>query len=500
MIKVFCDRKEKDLENIWGHIVFHPTNAIEDDWGKLYLDKIAEDGAAKTIRIYSMFEESVLQGENGEMIFDFSKNDARIDYLLSKGFDLFIAYAFFPTWLAAEQDEKLIKPRYKNVTFARSYPADYAKWEEICRVYTQHLIDCYGEEQVSKWRVHCYNEPDHPAFFYANARDHHARAAEYCKLYDAFVRGVTAASENVQIGGPALAETRKNLEFLEDFLIHVKETGVRMDFISFHSYGTGIQGIESGTKPVDVRGAVYNTMTVARIAQIHGFGHLPLICDEWGAITEGYLDKTRIPEMAFREDERYAAYFVRMLTEFDELNLPYTQMMICLSGQHHLKGDLLGNRNFFSKSFYPKPIFNAYVLANKLGDEKLYHYGGLGEEFVTVMATRHRADGHLSVLMCYGDDAFTLPRPTQDFEVEFQGLQGPCKVVKYVIDKTHANVYTKFLELGEPQDADEATQAIIRQAGQLIPEDIGTVSPEHKTVTVPMENNAVVLLEIIPES
>ncbi len=499
MIRIFCDRKEKDLNNFWGHIVFHPTNAIEDDWGKQYLDKIAEDGAAKTVRIYSMFEESVLQSETGEMVFDFSKNDVRIDYLLSKGFDLFIAYSFFPTWLAAEQDEALIKPRYKDVVISRSYPADYAKWEKICRVYTEHLIDRYGEEQVSRWRMHCYNEPDWYHFFHDSAKDNHDRAAEYCKLYDAFVRGVTSVSKKLQVGGPALAESPKNFEFLEDFLTHIKETGTRLDFISFHSYGTFPELIEDGRKPTDTRGAIFDTMTVARVAKMCGFGHLPLVCDEWGAITEGYLDKTRIPEMAFRENEQYSAYFVRMLTEFDELNLPYEQMMICLSGQHDLKGDLLGNRNFFSKSFYPKPIYNAYVLANKLGDEKVYHYSELEDEYVSVMATRHTSDGHISVLLCYGDDGFTLSRPTRDFELELCGLPGKCRTVKYTIDKTHANVYSKFLELGEPQDADEATKALIREAGKLIPEAQKYLSPEDHTLTLEMENNAVVLLEIIPE-
>jgi len=239
-------------------------------------------------------------------------------------------------------------------------------------------------------------------------------------------------------------------------------------------------------------------MTVAKVAKMCGFGHLPLVCDEWGAITEGYLDKSRIPEMAFRENEEYAAYFVRMLTLFDELNLPYEQMMICLSGQHNLKGDLLGNRNFFSKSFYPKPIFNAYVLANKLGDEKLYYYPELEDEYVSVMPSRHKDDGHMSVLMCYGDDGFVLPRPTKDFEIEFAGIDKKYNVVKYVIDKNNANCYTKFLELGEPQDAPEDIQAIIREAGTLKPEECGTVSPENITLNVRMENNAVVLLELYP--
>ena len=83
MIRIFTDKKEKDLKNFWGHIVFHPTNAIEDDWGREQLDKIAEDGAAKTIRMYSMFEEMVTLDENGEMVFDFSKNDAIIYILTS---------------------------------------------------------------------------------------------------------------------------------------------------------------------------------------------------------------------------------------------------------------------------------------------------------------------------------------------------------------------------------------------------------------------------------
>ena len=41
MIKIFADKKEKNLVNFWNHMVFHPTNAIEDDWGKEQLEKLA---------------------------------------------------------------------------------------------------------------------------------------------------------------------------------------------------------------------------------------------------------------------------------------------------------------------------------------------------------------------------------------------------------------------------------------------------------------------------
>jgi len=99
-------------------------------------------------------------------------------------------------------------------------------------------------------------------------------------------------------------------------------------------------------------------------------------------------------------------------------------------------------------------------------------------------------------LMCYGDDSFVLPRPDKEVKIEFSGLTDKYRVVKYVIDKTHANAYTKFLELGEPQEASEEIQHIIREAGALREVDIGTVSPENYVLSVPMKNNAVVLLEL----
>ena len=60
---VYADRKDKDIKNFWNHVVFHPTDAMEDDWGMEVLERIHKDKAAKTIRIYSMFEEMVAEME-----------------------------------------------------------------------------------------------------------------------------------------------------------------------------------------------------------------------------------------------------------------------------------------------------------------------------------------------------------------------------------------------------------------------------------------------------
>ena len=66
MIKIH-DKVIKNQPKFWNHALFHPTDAIEDSWGKRILDRMAADGAIKTIRIYSMFEDIVYLGEDGEL-------------------------------------------------------------------------------------------------------------------------------------------------------------------------------------------------------------------------------------------------------------------------------------------------------------------------------------------------------------------------------------------------------------------------------------------------
>ena len=496
MIKIFCDKKEKDLVNFWNHMVFHPTNSIEDPWGQQHLNKLAEDKAVQIVRIYSMFEESVTLGENGQLQYDFTMNDLRIDELLKRGFTPYIGYAFFPGFLSAEQDESIISHRYKNNLLYRSYMTDYSKWEEMCRVYTQHIVDRYGLDTVSKWYLHCYNEPDLRHFFYWNAPSYRERAAEYCKMYEAFVKGLNAVSEKLMIGGVALSEGPTHFEFLEYFLNFVKEKNLKLDFLSYHSYGTGPKGMIEGTKPLNVKGAINNTMMVKRIAKICGFGDVPTVCDEWGACTEGYLGTDTCSGFIFRENEIYAAYFAKMLTLYDEMGL-YDPQLICMSGSHGLKVDFGGHRNFFTKNFYPKPIFNAYVLAAKLGSEKLYHYAELDCEDVSIMPTKH-ADGHMSILLCYADDAFTRQLKPLSVDVTFAGITEDYTVTGWRIDADHANAIRKFKELGQPADPTEEQKAAIRAFGALKPEALGCVTPENPVLTVKMENNATLLLELTP--
>ncbi len=90
MIKVNTSKVVRVCENFWNHIHFHPTDAIEDEWGQRILNEVAKDGVAETVRMYNMLEDIVKQDENGNVYYDFTENDVRMDYIVKKGFNILL--------------------------------------------------------------------------------------------------------------------------------------------------------------------------------------------------------------------------------------------------------------------------------------------------------------------------------------------------------------------------------------------------------------------------
>lgn len=500
MLNIYTNKKQKNLVKFWDGIVFHPTDAIEDDWGQRILNRISDDKAVKMVRIYTMMEDIVTLDEQGQMQYDFELNDFRLDYLISKGFDIMLTYAFLPPWLTVDANKTSSvsknKTRYKGKMIVASYATDYGQWKEICRKYTEHIVERYGEAVVSKWRLQCYNEPNLDFFFMAGELSQKRRCEEYCKIYDGFEAGVRAVSDKLQIGGPALAEPEEFGPFLEQFLQHIKANNRKLDFVSFHTYGTSPDGLNNGTKPLNIRNSLKSIDTAVSVCREQGFSHLPLICDEWGAASHGFYNVEECPGFWFREKELYSAYFTKMLTMYDEMEIPLEKIMICLSGQHEMVTDFSGFRNFFTLNFYPKPIYNAHILAAKLGNVKLC-FDGEYSKHVSVMPTSHD-NGHMSILLGYADDRFEKELDDYVVSMDMKGLEKSYDVNLYIIDKDHANAYKKYCDLGKPDNPTEAEKQAIRDFACLTPINWGTISPDASQVTFTMTNNATILIELFP--
>ena len=109
----------KKQPKFWNHALFHPTDAVEDPWGKRILDRMSDDGAIKTIRIYSMFEDIVYTDENGNLCYDFRVSDLRLDYLLERAMIFLSLTAGCPIALLPPTPTKPAFPKTKRATKER---------------------------------------------------------------------------------------------------------------------------------------------------------------------------------------------------------------------------------------------------------------------------------------------------------------------------------------------------------------------------------------------
>ena len=352
----------KKQTQFWNHALFHPTDAVEDPWGKRILDRMAADGAIQTIRIYSMFEDIVYYDEHGTLCYDFRMSDLRLDYLLEKGYRLLIAYGGVPDCIASSTTSKTSvaknKTRYKGKMWNCSPPKDDALWEEICYEYTKHNVERYGIATVSQWHCQCFNEPDIPSFFFSdlpNDVEHTMkyRLPAYCKMYAAFERGIRRVSDRIPIGGPALAH---KLEFLGGWLDYVTENHLKLDFISVHNYGTNVRQLNDGSLRASVQNSVVKHQGYVDTVTEHGYGHLPLLVDEWGYSSCGFFNREECPALFGRETEMFSAYFAKLIHAFIEHDYNVDMLCICLSGQHEMTEDFSASATSSRSTSLPSPF------------------------------------------------------------------------------------------------------------------------------------------------
>ena len=458
----------RQVQKFWNHCLFHPTDAVEDAWGKRILDRIAEDKTIDTVRIYAMLEDIVYRDENGILQYDFRVNDLRLDYLVEKGYDLIIAYGAVPDCMAASTEFKRASAfnatRYKGKMWNTSPPADMAEWEEVCYEYTKHIVERYGIERVSRWHLHCFNEPDIPSFFMSQLPSGHEeeRIAAYCPMYKAFIQGLCRVSEKLTMGGPALAN--KTL-FLDLFLQYVRENHLRLDYIALHNYGTGPKFLREGTAKIAVENNINRHEGYMEVIRKNGFENTEIVIDEWGMATRGFANRLECPELMVRETEVFSAYYGKLIKAFLDTGYDISKLAICLSGQHEMTEDFSGFRNFFTLNFIAKPIYNAHLLGAWMGTQLVA--GETDNENIAIIPTR-KENGY-AVMITYASENFKEDIPAICETVEFaEDITGKTVTV-WCIDKNTTNPYRLFEKLGAPEQPTREQLSLLREEGTLKP-------------------------------
>lgn len=485
----------REQKRFWSGCLFHPTDAVEDSWGKRILDRISSDKSIETVRVYAMLEDIVYIGEEGELKYDFRVSDLRLSYLLEKGFDLVIAYGGMPDCIAESSDFKTSvskgSTRYKGKMWNSMPPKDYSVWEEVCYQYTKHNIEKFGIDVVSKWYLHCFNEPDYNHFFLREVSMDEVdyRVEIYTKLYEGFIKGVLRASNELKVGGPALAGRK---DFLRKFLISVREKNLRIDYISIHNYGTSPFSLLDGTRPFDAESIIEHHKVYLDIIKEEGFTDKEIVLDEWGMASHGFWNVEECPAFWARENEVYSAYYVKLIRRFIDVDPNVAKLMICLSGQHEMTVDFSGFRNFFTLNHFAKPIYNAHLMASRLG-KYLMDVEGQTENLFVIPTTNE--NGEYAVLLSYSSKNFEEDIPSYEETLTFEEDLAGKKIIIYRIDKETTNpcrLAEKMNALNNPTDEQKK---ILREEGKMKP--VTKTKYDGKPIKIKLTPNASYLIQII---
>ena len=424
---------------------------------------------------------------NGHPIYDFTIIDGIFDAWRGAGVRPMVELGFKPRDLAAHLPDRhepyqVHFPESTVSGASNNPPKDYAQWQELCRVLTQHLVERYGRDEVVRWYFEVWNEPDIDYW--------HSTPEEYFRLYDHAVAGVRAALPGARVGGPATTGPRgeKAYAFLRDFLRHVQSgpnasTGgaVPLDFISFHAKGSptfqggGVtMGLNSELMDVD-RG-------FALVVSFPQFRHLPIILSE--ADPEGCAAcSSRVnPANNYRNGTLYPAYTaaaVKALFELQDRHAVNLASMLSWSFEFEDKDYFEGFRSLATNGI-DKPILNLFRMLGLMSGDRvrvsssgalpldlLISKGVRRAPDVDALATR---DKHTAAVLIWNYHDMNSPAPPTPAVISVQGLPAELHRVRleqFRIDETHSNAYTEWQAMGSPQHPDAEQYARLQAAGQL---------------------------------
>ncbi len=161
---------------------------------------------------------------------NFSYIDQVFDLMRANGVRPFIELGFMPGALAS--GDQTVFWWKGNVT----PPSDWEEWARLIRALFAHLVARYGAEEVRRWPVEVWNEPNLTVFW----KD--ADQKKYFKLYETTALAVKAVDPAIRVGGPAICGGHD--EWIDAFLAFVKAEGLPLDFFTRHLY-TGLPPVRN---------------------------------------------------------------------------------------------------------------------------------------------------------------------------------------------------------------------------------------------------------------
>ena len=319
---------------------------------------------------------------------------------------------------------------------------------------------------------------------------------QYFALYDYAIANVLRALPSARVGGLDVAGGPGG-EWLGRFLDHTSHghnnattsIGAPLDFISFHAKGAPTYVNDTQFVPghvqMNVSASLHNVDDAfSVISSYPDYKDKPIIigeddpdgCAACVTAAYGYRNGLLYPSytaVAFARDmelaTRHGVNLVGALTwafEFDDM--PYFDGLRVLATNQ-----------------IDKPIMNVFRMFGKLNGQQLSANSSAqlsldtvlndsvrGKPDVGVLAVFNETTNKLAIMVWnYHDDL--LPKPDADISLTLSRVHGRWKhsqsarLTHYRIDNSHSNSYTRWLEMGAPQQPSADQVAELKASGML---------------------------------
>lgn len=232
------------LKVFWNSTGFSPADIVATPEMKQVvrdLGRLPERGL-KYIRPHYLLNLAEAKGmDSAHPTYNWDQLDQALDEITQSGLKLIFELMGFPADGSDQSVSQYDKNFQAQLSHRKTYfddlkkPEQIERWKTFVAALAQHLEARYGRDEVRSWYFETTNEPDLPHFWPFGI-------PAFLDYYDACSEGLKAADAALRFGGPGYASRPEIPEIFTALLDHCDtgknrftgETGVRIDFISFH--------------------------------------------------------------------------------------------------------------------------------------------------------------------------------------------------------------------------------------------------------------------------
>jgi xylan 1,4-beta-xylosidase len=419
------------------------------------------------------------EDQNGNPVYNWRILDGIMNAVTASGCRPLVEIGLMPKDLSVRPDPyRPPRPFGPNEGMGVFFPPkDYDKWAELIRQWAHHTKARYKNAEKT-WLWELWNEPD--IFYFQGTYE------DYEKLFEYTEQALHGVMPEAVLGGPHVAGVGR---FMRRFLTHCAreknsltgKTGTRLDYIGFHAKG-GVD-FKDGHVEMSMKGQLEkHRRGFVMVASFPEFRNTPIIIGEADPDGAAAMPASKSPERGYRNVPAYGAYMAAMmkysldLAEAEKVNLKgMLSWAFMFDGMPFFEG----YRTLATNGIH-KPVLNAFKMLGQLkGDElPLTSDGAVGLDQILKASVCTRpdingmavaGDQNVKILIWNYHDFLVPVEPASiKLRIKLPPDFGPkVNVIHYRIDDTHSNAYTKWLELGSPQNPNAEMLTQLKAAMEL---------------------------------